>query len=75
MSPLVRLPALAAIRLYQVTLAPFTGHCCRFEPSCSHYAADAVKIHGVARGSWLAFTRVLRCNPFAKAGFDPVPKQ
>ncbi len=64
---------LAMIRLYQCCLAPFLGHCCRFTPSCSHYAAAAVTQHGAFKGSLLAAKRVLRCNPFAKSGLDPVP--
>jgi uncharacterized protein len=67
--------ALSLIRLYQAALSPFTGNCCRFAPSCSHYAQEAVERHGALKGAWLAFCRVLRCHPFAKAGFDPVPEK
>ena len=61
------------IRLYQWTLRPFIGAQCRFEPSCSHYALDALAEHGAARGSLLAAWRVLRCNPWTPGGYDPVP--
>ncbi|HXK24882.1 MAG TPA: membrane protein insertion efficiency factor YidD [Myxococcota bacterium] len=61
------------IRVYQIALAPALGPACRFEPSCSRYAAEAVERHGAARGSWLALRRVLRCHPLGGSGFDPVP--
>ena len=61
------------VRLYQWTLRPFIGANCRFEPSCSHYAIDALRSHGVARGTALAAWRVLRCNPWNAGGDDPVP--
>ncbi|MBV9748353.1 MAG: membrane protein insertion efficiency factor YidD [Acetobacteraceae bacterium] len=61
------------IRLYQWTLRPFIGAQCRFEPSCSHYALDALAEHGATRGSLLAAWRVLRCNPWTPGGYDPVP--
>jgi putative membrane protein insertion efficiency factor len=61
------------VHVYQFVLSPFTGGACRFEPSCSAYAARAFEVHGVGRGLWLALTRVARCHPFAKPGFDPVP--
>jgi len=64
---------LVVIRAYQLMLAPFSGGACRFEPSCSAYAMHAIETHGAARGLWLALTRVARCHPFAKSGFDPVP--
>jgi len=62
-----------AVRVYQWTLRPFIGAHCRFEPSCSHYAIDALRLHGAARGSLLAARRVLRCNPWTEGGYDPVP--
>lgn len=62
-----------AVRVYQWTLRPFIGAHCRFEPSCSHYAIEALQQHGAARGSWLATWRVLRCNPWCPGGHDPVP--
>ena len=61
------------VRLYQWTLRPFIGAQCRFEPSCSHYAIEALGGHGALRGSALAASRVLRCNPWTAGGFDPVP--
>lgn len=65
----------AAIRCYQLCISPFLGPCCRFFPSCSEYAIEAVKRHGVIRGSFLAVKRVLRCHPWGSGhgGDDPVP--
>ena len=66
---------LAAIRGYQLIFSPmFTGSC-RFVPSCSAYAAEAVQRHGAIRGSVLSLRRLARCRPLAKHGFDPVPGQ
>jgi uncharacterized protein len=65
--------AVSVVRVYQLALGPFTGGACRFEPSCSAYAIRALEEHGVARGFWLAISRVGRCHPFAAPGFDPVP--
>ena len=62
-----------AVRAYQWTIRPIIGAQCRFEPSCSHYAIEALAVHGVLRGSALAARRVLRCNPWHEGGFDPVP--
>jgi len=65
--------ALGLIRAYQLIVSPiFTGSC-RFLPSCSEYAAEAVRRHGVLAGSWLAAKRVARCHPFCAGGHDPVP--
>jgi uncharacterized protein len=61
------------VRLYQWTLRPFIGAHCRFEPSCSDYAVEALRTHGALRGAGLAGSRVLRCNPWSAGGLDPVP--
>jgi putative membrane protein insertion efficiency factor len=74
--PLVRLPQRAgvlAVRAYQLTISPWLGPCCRYEPSCSSYAAEAIRRHGLLRGTWLAAHRVARCHPLGASGFDPVP--
>ena len=62
-----------AIRLYQYALGPWWGTQCRFTPTCSHYALEAIDRHGAARGAWLALRRILRCHPWGCGGFDPVP--
>lgn len=59
--------------LYRCTLSPVLGPACRFVPSCSAYASEALSRHGLARGGWLALRRVLRCHPFHPGGWDPVP--
>ncbi len=64
---------LALIRGYQVSLAHVLGGQCRYYPSCSHYTYEAVERYGWARGSWMGMLRILRCHPFAKGGYDPVP--
>jgi putative membrane protein insertion efficiency factor len=61
------------IRAYQVVLAPFFGGACRFLPSCSAYAVEAIEMHGAWRGSLLAVRRLSRCHPLGRAGVDPVP--
>ena len=65
---------IAAIRFYQVCLSPLTMRChCRFYPTCSQYAIEAIEKYGPWKGSLLAVWRILRCNPFSKGGYDPVP--
>jgi putative membrane protein insertion efficiency factor len=64
---------IVAIRLYQVLLSPLLPAACRFYPSCSHYALEAVERHGARRGSWLAARRLARCRPLGGHGPDPVP--
>ena len=61
------------IRGYQLTMSPLLGPRCRFYPSCSQYALEAVKEHGALRGSALALRRLARCHPFHRGGYDPVP--
>jgi hypothetical protein len=61
------------IRGYQLLLSPFIGNQCRFTPTCSHYALEAVEKHGALKGSWLAMRRVGRCHPWHPGGHDPVP--
>ena len=70
----VRNLAVSLIRLYQWCIAPWLGARCRFAPSCSHYAQEAIAQHG-AKGVWLTLRRLLRCHPFGGTGYDPVPPQ
>ena len=72
MTPLAHI-AVGAVRTYQWTLRPFIGANCRFWPSCSEYAIEALRTHGALRGSGLAARRILRCNPWHEGGVDPVP--
>ena len=64
---------LGLIRIYQRGISPLSPPSCRFTPTCSVYAAEAIERHGPLRGSWLATKRVFRCHPFGKWGYDPVP--
>jgi putative membrane protein insertion efficiency factor len=64
---------LAVLRGYQYAIRPALGANCRFYPSCSDYAREALERHGAARGSWLALRRILRCHPYHPGGYDPVP--
>lgn len=61
------------IRLYQYVISPLLGSRCRFWPSCSNYAIDAVRLHGPIKGGWLALRRLLKCHPWHPGGVDPVP--
>jgi uncharacterized protein len=64
---------LLLLRFYMLLLSPFFGGACKFHPSCSNYAYEAIALHGARRGVVLALKRLLRCRPFTKGGFDPVP--
>ena len=61
------------VRIYQLTLSPYLPKACRYEPTCSSYAIGAIAKHGIIRGCYLAFKRILRCHPFSSSGYDPVP--
>jgi putative membrane protein insertion efficiency factor len=61
------------IRGYQLAISPLLGPRCRFYPSCSHYAIEAIETHGALRGVWLTIKRISRCHPWHEGGFDPVP--
>lgn len=61
------------VRFYQKAISPWTPPTCRFQPTCSSYAAGAIERHGAVRGSWLALRRIARCHPWGGHGYDPVP--
>jgi putative membrane protein insertion efficiency factor len=69
----VKAVLIAVLRAYRFAISPLYGQVCRYYPSCSAYALEAVQEHGAARGSWLAARRVLRCHPWAPGGVDHVP--
>lgn len=70
---LPRLLLIFLVRFYQLTLSPILGGACRYYPSCSEYAIEALEKHGALRGGWLAIRRIGRCHPFRPGGIDPVP--
>lgn len=72
MSPAARVLS-AVLSFYKSAVSPWLPRACRYEPTCSVYARDAILRHGALRGSWLALLRLLRCTPFGRGGFDPVP--
>jgi hypothetical protein len=66
-------PFVALIRAYQKLVSPSLGKSCRFHPTCSAYAVEALQVHGIVRGGWLALRRIGRCQPLVEGGYDPVP--
>lgn len=71
---MIRQVLLALIRAYRFLLSPWIGNSCRYWPTCSHFAEEAVTRYGVARGSWLTIARLGRCHPYGAGGVDPVPE-
>jgi len=61
------------IKTYQILISPLLGPSCRFSPTCSQYAVEAIQKHGPLKGSWLAFKRIIRCHPWGGSGHDPIP--
>lgn len=74
MTPLARIVALP-VRAYRLVFSPWVGHNCRYHPTCSAYALQALERHGALRGSWLAGRRILRCHPWGGSGVDEVPEK
>jgi putative membrane protein insertion efficiency factor len=70
---MIRKLLIAPIRFYRYFISPWLGYNCRFTPSCSAYAIEALETHGSLCGSWLAFRRIIRCHPWCHGGHDPVP--
>ena len=73
LSDYLALPLRGLVWLYRKLISPFLGNNCRFNPSCSAYAEEALRKHGAFRGSWLAARRIVRCHPWGGSGYDPVP--
>ncbi len=68
-------PFVLIIRFYQIVISPITPASCRFQPTCSHYSLEALRIHGLFRGGWIALKRIGRCHPWGGSGYDPVPEK
>ena len=67
-------PLIQLVRLYRLAISPWLGANCRFDPTCSSYAIEALQTHGLFKGAWLAAKRIGRCHPWGGSGYDPVPK-
>jgi len=68
-------PFILLIRFYQAAISPYTPAACRFSPTCSSYSLEALQLHGLFKGSWLAIKRIGKCHPWGGSGYDPVPKK
>jgi len=68
-------PFILFIRFYQAAISPYTPATCRFSPTCSSYSLEALQVHGLFKGSWLAIKRIGKCHPWGGSGYDPVPKK
>jgi putative membrane protein insertion efficiency factor len=66
-------PIVVLIKIYQHTISPWTGKNCRYDPTCSNYTLEALKVHGPIKGGWLAIKRIASCHPWGGEGYDPVP--
>jgi hypothetical protein len=72
--PLITRGLIWALKGYKLAISPWFGAACRFEPTCSAYAEEAIRLHGPIRGVWLGARRILRCHPWGGSGYDPVPQ-
>ncbi|MDH5454938.1 MAG: membrane protein insertion efficiency factor YidD [Gammaproteobacteria bacterium] len=66
-------PLIGLVRAYRLLISPWLGSNCRYQPTCSSYAIEALQVHGVLKGGWLALQRIGRCHPWGGSGYDPVP--
>ena len=72
---MIKMILIAAIRAYRFVLSPWMGNACRYWPTCSEYAMQAIESHGSLRGGWMTLARLARCHPYGAGGVDPVPQQ
>lgn len=70
---IITAPFIFLVRVYQTVISPLLPSACRFEPTCSQYMVEALRTHGLFRGGWLGVKRIMRCQPWGKSGYDPVP--
>lgn len=66
-------PLVVLIKFYQLAISPWLGKNCRYQPTCSHYTLEALKVHGIFKGSYLGIKRILSCHPWGGSGYDPIP--
>lgn len=72
---IIRFPFIALIRIYQYVISPILPNSCRYDPTCSQYAIEAIEEWGIFKGTWMGMKRISRCHPWGGAGYDPVPKK
>ena len=72
---IIAIPFIWIVRFYQAAISPYTPSACRFTPTCSHYAIEALQKHGLFSGGFLAIKRIFSCHPWGKSGYDPVPEK
>ena len=70
---IIAYPFIIIVKIYQIVISPLFPSSCRYQPTCSQYTIEALKIHGLLKGGWLAIKRIGRCHPWGGSGFDPVP--
>lgn len=73
LNKILTFPIVILIKFYQLAISPWLGKNCRYDPTCSHYTLEALKIHGLIKGGWLAIKRIASCHPWGGDGYDPVP--
>ncbi len=73
LNKILTFPIVILIKFYQLAISPWLGKNCRYNPTCSHYTLEALKIHGLLKGGWLAIKRIASCHPWGGEGYDPVP--
>jgi len=73
LNKILTFPLVILIKFYQLAISPWLGKNCRYDPTCSHYTLEALKVHGLIKGGWLAMKRIASCHPWGGEGYDPVP--
>ncbi|MGV4413330.1 membrane protein insertion efficiency factor YidD [Chryseobacterium sp. T1] len=73
LNKIITFPIVILIRFYQLAISPWLGKNCRYEPTCSHYTLEALRVHGFLRGGWMSIKRIASCHPWGGEGYDPVP--